>query len=424
MQEDLSPPQSSTPLVATKRQGPQVKKEHIASLDGLRTVSNLTVVLWHQAVFGHVLQHVAARLMSFFFILSGFIRLNTTKQEFNLARSSSYVARVLARLAPPYQLCLLIAMALLTASGEFQHTKTFVGWPASALYLQGWFGTPVCGGTFLLMVGNSVSWFVADTIFCSMVFPIFFNLRPQGVAKVLAAIFVTLVVSFAVQSQLDQGFGHIFVLFRLLEFVLGMLMAQLTEDLPMSMRAWRGWGYLFDATVIIAYPGFEVVRYAFFPGQGDGPYSYLLNRMIMSVLVMSACCSYQHPNAADEAPSGFFSQVLAGRPLAPMAKYSYGAYIYQWVPRWTYAVTPLAITGLAPVSYLGAVLPRWLMEITMTWVLAISSEHLFEAPIRKAAETRIAESLQKPMSECERTLCSEKISHVKSIEEGVCHVKS
>merc|ERR1719213_578925 len=134
--------------------------------------------------------------------------------------------------------------------------------------------------------------------------------------------------------------GHFFP-FRILEFVMGMLAAQLYDSFPRAVRMWCGWGWVFDTTC---------------------------------VLIIAARGHVEPPTPSP----GIIVRVLGFTPLVIASQYSFGAYIYQY-------------SGFFTLQCLGITVahgPFCWVPFAAAWAFAVASEHFLESPLRKAVEAR------------------------------------
>jgi len=338
----------------------------ILALDGLRTLFVFTVICDHQKVFvwTHVFYDVSRRLMPFFFILSGFIRHTATGQEsFNRATSMGYAARVLARFAPAYEVALLICMRFSIEGGPL------IGWPLSALFLQTWLPRALC-----FPDGHFIGWFVSDIVFCALCFPFLYNWRPKGTIKQVVVALTTVLGLHAACCIAFPTLSYSFPLVRLLEFVLGILTAQLVDESPQWLREWLGWPWVFDGCLVMVFLVWEVSR--FLSGSGrDTPMEEVLSEICWCVLLVAARCAVECPDS-----HGILLHALGCRPLVFLAKYSFGAYIYQDIVGMIMGALALQIRGQILNTISGVWLP---------FMIAMLSEHLLEAPVRAAVEGQI-----------------------------------
>lgn len=404
-----------------------VPTKQMLALDGLRTLLISNVIMGHQRM-GETLvlktvggtwwplrpiQHPS---MSFFMILSGFVRYQAAKGRpcYDRAATRNYVARILARFVPAYYAALLLIMFFAAVNRK---GTSFVAWPLNALFLQTLLPFVICHGAseralapenipYLPFEGNLVAWFTSGVVWSSLLFPLVYNvIRPERGKRGAAVVFMTLltVISIPVSMQclhflvygqdrlftspllrpiFDVENGH-FLPYRLLECVLGMLSAWFFDELSKPWREWRGWVWVFDGAIV----ALLLLSWAPSPGPENSEIvihlSYApkiaLSLILWSLVMISSRGAVELPGSGS---SGLLIRALGCRPLASLAKYSFGAYIYQQA-----AIGFLSATGMYTdrVSQSSAL---WWLPLPATWFMGYVSEHLLEGPIRRAVESR------------------------------------
>ena len=196
----------------------------IASLQSWRFIFALMIFLHHFPVNGKGLFEAGGSCgVSFFLILSGFVMAAGYGEKI-LAPSFSlgtYMKKRWARIYPLHLLCLLAAILLSIKSMTWQHLLMLV---PNALLLQSWI--PVREVYFS---GNAVSWCLSDLSFFYAMFPLLgrFLFRKKIGQSIL---FVSLlgVLYFAIFPLIPEEKAHAFLYvfpgFRLLDFIIGMLL--------------------------------------------------------------------------------------------------------------------------------------------------------------------------------------------------------
>ncbi len=166
--------------------------------------------------------------VAFFFVLGGFCMVlgykdKVTRNDFKYGR---YLTKRAIKFYPLHWMCFLavILLALLT-------DETVTGWgniPALFLnfsLLHSWVPLKEVYFSF-----NSVSWYLADTIFFASVFPLLFNwiVKTSNFGRIaVSSLFVLAyaVVAICIPSSYRHALLYINPIFRLLDFVFGVFLA-------------------------------------------------------------------------------------------------------------------------------------------------------------------------------------------------------
>lgn len=190
----------------------------IATLQSLRFVFAVMIFLHHFSVDGEGLFYPGGSCgVSFFMILSGFVmsvgygektlQAGFYKKEFFIKR--------LVRLYPLHFLCLLGFIVLRLGNLSDLQVATLL---PNAFLLQSWI--PVKDFYFS---GNAVSWCLSDMMFFYAMFPLLY----RGMEKVkrwfLPVLVLYVIVLFSLPDDYCHPLLYISPLFRLLDFVIGML---------------------------------------------------------------------------------------------------------------------------------------------------------------------------------------------------------
>lgn len=210
----------------------------LPSLTGLRFVAAFLVFCFHISVSGLLApsstQHAFARLagagavgVSFFFVLSGFV-LAWSARRGDTARA--FWRRRAAKIYPNYVVAFVISVIGLYATG---HAVGFLVGAANLGLVQAWWPDP---GVYF--GANSVSWSLACEAFFYALFPallpVLRRIRPErlwaSAAVCAAAVFAVPVVAALLPAERHYWFVYIFPPVRLLEFVLGILMALVVQS--------------------------------------------------------------------------------------------------------------------------------------------------------------------------------------------------
>lgn len=196
----------------------------IASLQSWRFIFALMIFLHHFPVNGKGLFEAGGSCgVSFFLILSGFVMAAGYGEKI-LAPSFSlgtYMKKRWARIYPLHLLCLLAAILLSIKSMTWQHLLMLV---PNALLLQSWI--PIKEVYFS---GNAVSWCLSDLFFFYSMFPLLGRfLFRKKLSHSILAVCLLCVLYFAsvyfIPEEKAHALLYIFPGFRLLDFILGMLL--------------------------------------------------------------------------------------------------------------------------------------------------------------------------------------------------------
>jgi hypothetical protein len=361
----------------------------LAALDGFRVYVCTLVIINHMgsklgSVGNFVVSIGGSTAMSYFMILSGFIRVITAKRQNSDngvgPRFRHNIARLIARFAPAYYLALAVCMIQ-------EKEQINIMAPIEALFLQGCLTERLrdCFGLHGDQVFE-ISWFVADIFLLVAFSPVFDKMLQcvsNGVTQALLS--VTLVSLPIFTGGINNPW---FVGYRAFEFVGGMILAQMVKQLPDWALRWTGWRHLFDCTFILI----QFKMFVLQNGQGFIPISSLqgfipissLRLLILIQVVegwlwcMMIVCNYCETMGGGS--HGVFSSILGWRPYASLAAYSFGAYIYQGVVRRIWE-------GLFPVWSQSCLFNS--LMIPLVWVFAVGSEKYMEGPIRRHVEARM-----------------------------------
>jgi len=389
----------------------------ILALDGMRVLLIINVICSHFAIprfplfEGDWVQHNG---MIFFTTLSGFVRFMSLKKldTYDLKTWKPYAANVLARFGPGNSMALILFFLVSCKLGLSRAPR--VAWPVEALFLSSALeALPTQYALFehFCLAGNPVCWFTSVVVMGSLLMPLFYNLRPQQKTMQIMGVLAAVISLRALLGYpLNHcGFGlHLYqdcsfhnpllpliktddnVVVRLLEIVAGALTAQLATTMPPSLLQSQGWGWVFDGVIcIVLLLNVYVARQQSLIDNAFSSKAYPLwtaqcMLVLMPILIFAAFAAAQNDGSPS---SGLLGRCLAYKPLSSMAKYSFGAYIYQ---------SPAACIMMWILSqgdhYHASGLIRTLMEwapVSLSWLFAVASEHLLEKHIRIAVQKRI-----------------------------------
>jgi peptidoglycan/LPS O-acetylase OafA/YrhL len=217
--------------------GTSADTARLPSLTGLRFVAAFLVFGFHVSISGLLapspLQHALSRVagagavgVSFFFVLSGFV-LTWSARPDDSARA--FWRRRAAKIYPSYLVAFVFALIGLYATGRAVSVPAGV---ANVALLQSWWPDPK-----VYFGANSVSWSLACEAFFYALFPWLLpalnRIRPERLWLVagacVAAVFAVPVVATLLPAERHYWFVYIFPPVRLLEFVLGILMALIVK---------------------------------------------------------------------------------------------------------------------------------------------------------------------------------------------------
>ncbi len=159
--------------------------------------------------------------VAFFIMLSGFV-MYAAHRDRPIGDYKDYITKRIIRIYPLHLLCLIVALYL---DGFFVSPGPGLLPVASNLMLlQSWVPLPE-----YYFSGNSVSWCLSDLLFCYAVFPLLFGVMRAHFRAVLKTVGIVIVgylclICF-VPSDLVTPLAYINPSFRILDFVLGMILA-------------------------------------------------------------------------------------------------------------------------------------------------------------------------------------------------------
>jgi len=238
------------------------KPPHIGALDGLRGIFIVWIVFWHQMMHDTVFD--APATMQFFFVVSGFVAVKATEAQGDRMTFTSgllFIQRRMARLFPMLWFSMLAFGITYAVGGRCQlcnlcqsgHCPTFLtvctpgNWLVSAI-----------GMSEAVAVNRAIvptAWFVGVLFILNLCFPMLYNMTPSRPAAIVCFILVLIVArsSFLFFPSLEHR-GYLTaddVAPRLPEFFAGMLSAAWCRQMK-SLGSWPGWGYAFDASIMLA----------------------------------------------------------------------------------------------------------------------------------------------------------------------------
>lgn len=365
------------------------KKPNLDVLDGMRTLLVTYVVLMHYPTnlpYGLEKLIVMGWPMQFFFVLSGFILYYVYEdkyERFGFASGAKLITRRLVRLVPLYQVAIVVEY--MTAVARGLNGRPFIAWPLHSLFLQTFFSFKVCGDmqpgkewalNYLHFAQNGLGWFTAALIWMSCLFPFLYNIqRKAELGQTCAILFVIIVcrsipeIMHPIWGHWGQGNMHLFVFLplRLLEFVAGMLTAQAVKGLhpESSIRAMRGWGWIFDGLLLI---GLVAVHWPVLADHEKTTYGvYYTGDFYVTALWCFVCAAARL--ATEQYTTSFLNGplywLISSWPLRSLAQYSFAAYILQstvltfWDPGFPWNLVIVWVIGFVATTVIERPLRKW-----------------------------------------------------------------
>jgi len=349
----------------------------VQALNGLRVlfIANVMLCHYHAPAGGdppYLLQEYFQHMpMSFFTVLSGFIRTTTNKERggYDWKASRIYAGRVIARFGPGYWIA-LVSLAFLD-----DLKPPLLAWPVGAAFMQSLLPFKMHGAPppleYFPLGGNEVSWFTSCIVISSCIFPGCFNisLRMKTHQKswlAIMCILVLLMLRYMIVELIgiDKNF---FV--RLPEFLMGMLTAQVCSLMGEEIVQWLGWGWVFDGLMIVylVVPHF-VTDWQSGVVQPIAPLGWCI--VVASAWAAATTAAAPRADLQGKPVAGVLGKLLSFQMLTSLAEYSFGAYIYQFV------ALELARRVLPEEQLLHA------LAFALSWLMALLSEKLLEKHVR------------------------------------------
>jgi hypothetical protein len=372
---------------------------NLSALDGLRVLGITGIMVIHLLPYLAIKMHqvvltLQASGLSFFMILSGFLRVITIKGNPRDSSGFSYghhVARCFSRFCPAYYLALVLTFVQHDAIGL---TDLNMAWPIQASFLSGFLPIYVCpqdtglpAAKYLPFEALGLGWFVADLFVCLMLFPLLYYscCRGEGGCGARAVLVICLLSASKYLPSLHHEWGPLnlkaghFAPLRLLEFLAGMLTGKVAQQLPKSVSHWKAgqaWGWLFDCTLVSIIIISWKIRNHHQAWWGQ----------VATVSVDVSLCFlmvFNYLAVVNEQRHGVLINALGWWPLTSLAKYSFGAYIYTFLPA-------LQLDFMYPI-WSNTSCGQW-SHVVLPWIMAVGSEKFMEGPIRRCIEARMSES--------------------------------
>lgn len=337
-------------------------KMYFSSLQTLRGLFAIVIFFHHFSwIKGEVIRFEAGGDMgvAFFFILSGFVitqsympKLTTGNGHENIVR---FVIKRLSKIYPLHVVCLVASVIYKVSFGFYD--------VCNLLLLQSWI--PLQQAYFS---GNVVAWCLSDFLFFYGIFPLLCSLlksdRRTFLKIYLAILFIYMMVIIPViPSRYVNGIVYISPLTRLLDFVFGMLLAELfvsretlflSRTFPIKMR---------DAVVALAVTTY--LWYAF-----PSPFNLsILWWPSLGLLILAAISSR--------------SKVLTLKPLVKFGDVSFSFYL----------IHVLSMNGLDKIFVKLNLMPspavRFAIIFSLTIVFAFVAHYCFVVPVERYIRRKI-----------------------------------
>jgi peptidoglycan/LPS O-acetylase OafA/YrhL len=326
-------------------------------------------------------------------------------EHFDFVSGASFFLKRMARLCPLYYLALLMVALLqvFALRDHFSHHGWSIqfseAYPIQAILGQGLWPVSCDQDAYAIasMGANSPGWFVSDIIMLSACFPALYNLCPHSLGSCLYALAATLFAQFLFVGVFLEHFRvappltYFWVGCRVPEFVAGMLSARICNIMPACIPAWSGWGWIFDASVIV-FCAFIVL----IPMDVDDPLIWIDNVLpiIISLLLISA---HAVPRAQGMPEFGLLGKCLSWSPLQTLSRYSFAVYILQLpMLRVLKKLEPFIPMGSSASSFwpVWSFWDNWVLPVIFCQVAGVAAFHLIEEPARLLADAYVRERLK------------------------------
>lgn len=293
----------------------------ITSLESLRFLFAIMIFLHHFPVNGEGLFTAGGPCgVVFFMVLSGFVMSagyanKVNRKDFDC---KSFMTKRLARLYPLHIICLIgfIGVRIIVSAD--------IDWLSllpNALLVQSWI--PI---KEIYFSGNAVSWCLADMVFFYLMFPLIIRIKNSLNIKhlivVCATIFIVYIILInIIPEHLTHALIYINPLFRIVDFIIGILLYDLYEALKDNKRVKKVYSSARNVNAIeIGSVVLLVLSLLAYP-HIDNRFGYvMLFWLPSSVLIISAALSYCHK-------CGLVGNVLNNRVLYSMGGGSFTFYM-------------------------------------------------------------------------------------------------
>lgn len=214
-------------------------RENLKSLTSLRFFAAALIVISHSGYFGYgrdwIIPYPMGMAVSFFFVLSGFVLFYANPSIANMKAAGDFLVSRFARIWPAHFAMLVIVVLFLPSSwGDVWDVTATTEFLKNAFLVQSWSHTLKSFFSF-----NGVSWSISTEMFFYAMFPILiWRWEKTGAVKLLLGGLLALAcVASAANLSLAgevgptvesiEGYVYVFPPARLLEFLTGMVVADI-----------------------------------------------------------------------------------------------------------------------------------------------------------------------------------------------------
>jgi hypothetical protein len=354
----------------------EIGKSAIFPLAGLRTLLISLVIMGHQGYMPNskLMWRYMHGSMTFFIAASGFLKFKSANGVSDWVKFRRYTANTLLRFWPTYFVALLLTLLLMA---QVQGSVS-IGFPLDAMFIQAFLLLDVCdmvgGNNFLPFQALLVGWFVSVIMWCTLFAPVVSLLRPRSGLPLWVSfvLFVVLLVSHGMMDAYLSWKIYVFAPARFLQFAAGMVCADFAGQLPSKVQRWGGWGWIFDAALLL---GFCLCHDAFQPSHNPAKVLLWALEDALWCVVITAAALAAEQRSESRCPQGLLISVFSLYPLAFLAPYSYGAFLFQGIP---YHVIQKTFGNLSGWSTL--------VPVVLPWFMSALSDRYVDVPVRRALE--------------------------------------
>lgn len=284
----------------------------ITSLDSLRFIFAIMIFLHHFPVNGEGWFTAGGPCgVVFFMVLSGFVMSagyakTVIREDFD---SKSFMTKRLARLYPLHAICLIVFIGIrIIVSADIDWLSLL----PNALLVQSWI--PI---KEIYFSGNAVSWCLADMVFFYLMFPVITRIKNSLNTKhqvdAFAIIFIVYVILInIIPEHLAHALIYISPLFRIIDFIIGVLLYDLYEFFKNNNRVKKIYSSARNVNAIelgsVVLLVLSILAYPYI----DNRFGYvMLFWLPSSVLIISAALSWYYK-------CGFMGNILNNSGLSKM----------------------------------------------------------------------------------------------------------
>jgi len=286
----------------------------IKSLTSLRGLFAIAIVLFHRQ--WHPADEMAYCGVVFFFVLSGFLL--TLRHNFTTVDRRSWWQFVVQRARRVYPLHLAVWAAFIAIIVTFALPCNALAAVLNALLLHAW--VPL--REFYLSVNKPI-WFLSALMFCYVCFPLLRALqhRVRLLWQVLCMMVILVFLSwvYTLLSPTMLNYTHFFPPLRLLDFTLGMVLAQVWRRLPAEVSTGIAQRTVIELSAVLTLVILACV--AHFTAMLDTWRDTLLWWLPVSMLIVVCAAHHGH--------EGWVCRALSWRPLVWLGTISLEVYVLQ-----------------------------------------------------------------------------------------------